>query len=54
MGGMRSSGTQIDPATNAVAVRYATDEPNFSMRYGAGSVWIVGSDLRRLRVPVPE
>ena len=28
--------------------------PNFSMRYGAGSVWIVGSDLRRLRMPVPE
>ena len=50
----RSSGTQIDPATNTLAARYATHEPNFSMRYGAGSVWIVGSDLRRLRITVPE
>ena len=50
----RSTATQIDPATNTVAARYASCCAVFSMRHGAGSVWIAGPDLLRLRVPERE
>ena len=48
--GARSTATQIDPATNTVVARYASSCPVFSMRYGAGSVWVAGPDLLRLRI----
>ncbi len=48
----RSAAAQIDPDTNAVVARFTSPGPIFSVRSGAGSIWVVGRKLFRLPLPV--